>query len=71
MPNKMLFEITYPFSNLNGETVDLFHPTLYYGCNQLSMLGLKLIHVSKMLLLTWINFKLKGVPWRQEHAYVQ
>ena len=26
---------------------ELFHPTLYNGCNYLSMLGLKLIHVSK------------------------
>ena len=25
----------------------LFHPVLYNGCNYLSMLGLKLIHVSK------------------------
>ena len=25
----------------------LFHPTLYNGCDDLSMLGLKLIHVSE------------------------
>ena len=25
---------------------DLFHPTLYIGCNYISMLGLKLSHVS-------------------------
>ena len=25
-----------------------FHPTLYWACNYLSMLGLKLIHVSKL-----------------------
>ena len=36
-------EITYPFPNFNG----CVHLTLYNGCHYLSMLGLKLIHVSK------------------------
>ena len=46
-------EITYPFPNFNGATVDVwewdkqFHFTLYNICNYLSMLGLKLIHVSQ------------------------
>ena len=40
MPSKMWDEITYPFLNFNGAT-------LYNGCNYLSMLGLKLNHVSK------------------------
>ena len=46
-------EITYPFPNFNGATIEVwdgykqFHCTIYIGCNYLSMLGLKLIHVSK------------------------
>ena len=46
-------EITYPFLNFNGSNrwnlgMDKwFHPTVYNGCNYLSMLGLKLNHVSK------------------------
>ena len=53
MPSKVWDKITYPFPNFNSCTVDvlgmdkLFHPTLYNGCNYLSMLGFKLIHVSK------------------------
>ena len=55
MPNEVLEdEITYPLPNFNGTAVEVwewvwFHPTLYDGCrdNYLSMLGLKLIHVSK------------------------
>ena len=48
-PSKVWDEITYPFLNFNGATVEVlqFLPTLYNGCNYLSMLGLKLIHVSK------------------------
>ena len=47
--DKMWNEITYAFPT---PTVILgmdmqFHPTLYYGCNYLSMLWLKLIHVIK------------------------
>ena len=44
-------EITYPFLNFNGATVEVwqfigfFHPTLYSGCNNLSILGSNLIHV--------------------------
>ena len=40
---KVWDEITYPFLNFNG----VFHPILYKVCNYLSMLGLKLNHVSK------------------------
>ena len=46
-------EITDPFLNFNGCTVEVkewisvFHPALYWVCDYLSMLGLKLIHVSK------------------------
>ena len=37
-------EITYPFLFRNGKVI---HPTVYNGCNYLSMMGLKLNHVSK------------------------
>ena len=37
-------KITYPFPNVNDK---LFHQTHYSGFNYLSMLGLKLIHVSE------------------------
>ena len=45
-------EITYPFLNFNSATVEVYewiksHPTLYCACDYLSMLGLKLNHVSK------------------------
>ena len=46
-------EITYPFPNFIGCTVEVwewisnFISTLYNGCDYLSMLGLKLIRVSK------------------------
>ena len=40
--------ITYPFPHFNGwELIKRIHPTLYDGCDYLSMLGSKLIHVSK------------------------
>ena len=44
---KVWNEITYPFWNSNGCTVDVlewitkFHPTLYRACDHLSMLGFK------------------------------
>ena len=51
MSNKVWGGITYPFLNFNGCTVEVYewisNPTLYNGCNYLSMLGLKLNHVSK------------------------
>ena len=49
----MLDEIPYPFPNFNGCTVEClgmdkwFHPTHHNGCNQSSILGLKLNHVCK------------------------
>ena len=42
MSGKVLDEITYPFLNFNGATAHIIN-----GCNYLSMLGFKLIHVSK------------------------
>ena len=49
MPSNVWGEIAYPFLNVNGCTrMDKwFQPTLHNGCNYLSMLGLKLNHVSK------------------------
>ena len=42
MSSKMWDEITYPFPNVNGctvwEWISNFYPTLYNGCNHLSML---------------------------------
>ena len=49
MLSKVWDEMPYPFPNFNGCTVGmdkLFRPTLYNGCNYLSMLGLKLHHIS-------------------------
>ena len=51
MSSEVWDEITYPFPNFNGATVEVweginnFIP--YFGCNCLSMMGLKLNHVSK------------------------
>ena len=56
MHKKVWYEISYPFPFLNFNDCMVqrlqgmdkqFHPTLYNGCNYLSNLGLKLIHVSK------------------------
>ena len=44
MPIKVWDEITYPFRKGRDE---LFHPTLYNGCSCMSILILKLNHVSK------------------------
>ena len=44
---KVWDEITYPFLNFNVTMDKKFHPTLYRACDYLSMLGLKLNHVSK------------------------
>ena len=48
MLGKVSDENTYPFSNFNGETVEVwecrgkqFHPTLYNGCNHLFRKGAK------------------------------
>ena len=38
---------------------EYFHPTVYDECNYLSMLGLKLIHVSKMAPSQWQHI---GMP---------
>ena len=51
MPRKVWDEIIYPFPNFNGCSLGMdekFHPTFYDGCNDLSMLVLKLISVNKM-----------------------
>ena len=50
MSSKMCDEIPDLFPNFNGETIWEWISnfiTLYNGCNYLSMLGLKLIHVNK------------------------
>ena len=63
MSNKVWDEITYPSSNFNGATGEvwewmLFLPTLYYGCNYLSILGLthwgRVTHicVSKLIIVS-------------------
>ena len=55
IPSKMWDEISYPFPKfqwLHHQNLGMdkkFHPILYNGCNYISMLGLKLIHVSKRL----------------------
>ena len=53
MPSKVWDEITCPFPNFNGASVEVgmdkqFHPTLDNGCTYLSVLELTLIHVNKM-----------------------
>ena len=49
MFSKLRDEITYPFANVNGCAVEVWEcvirPILCNGCNYLSMLGLKLIHI--------------------------
>ena len=40
-------EITYPFPNFNGAVDKQLHLTRFWACNYVSMLGLKLNHVSK------------------------
>ena len=50
---KMWDEIAYPFPNFNGATVEVWKCVSNFiphfnGCNYLSMLGLKLVHVRKM-----------------------
>ena len=51
MIKDVLHAIIYPYPYFKFCTVDvwelLFHPTLYNGCNYLSMLELKLNHVIK------------------------
>ena len=45
-------EITYPFTSFNDWSLGIVkkcYPTLYNGCNYLSMLGLRLIHVNKRI----------------------
>ena len=50
---KVCDEISYPFPNFNGCTVEIwewiskFQPTLYLICDYLCMLWLKFIHVNK------------------------
>ena len=44
-------EITYPFSNFNGATVEIamdIHRTFYWAYDYLSMLGLQLNYVSEI-----------------------
>ena len=51
MPSKAWDEITYPFSNFNDATIEVWEwisnfMSLYNRCNCISMMGSKLIHVS-------------------------
>ena len=48
MPSEVWDEITYPFPNFNGATVEVWEWIFYNGCDKLSILGLKLPYVSKM-----------------------
>ena len=51
IPSKGWDEIIHTFLNFNGANFGMnkkCHPILYNGCNYLCMLGLKLIHVSRM-----------------------
>ena len=55
MSSQVWDQITYPFPNFNGitevwEWISNFTPQFYNGCNYLSILGSKLIHVSKRIL---------------------
>ena len=43
----MLYKIIYPFPNFNGKTVEDWEWTFYWVLDYLSILGLKLNHVSK------------------------
>ena len=58
--NDIWDEITYPFLNRWSLGMNMeFHPTLYWACDYLYMLGLKLKYVSKRATealdeLTWI-----------------
>ena len=49
--DKMLCEVAYPFRNFSGWNVQVlewkFHITFYNDCIYLSILGLKLFHVSE------------------------
>ena len=62
--DKVWSEITYPFPNFNGITVEIwewisnFIPTLYWACDYLSILVDKLIHVSK-----------RG-PWKMKDLFI-
>ena len=53
MPSKVWGEITYPFPNFNGCTVELWEwisnsiSPFYDGCNYLSMMGLKFNYINK------------------------
>ena len=55
MHHKVWDEVIHPFPNINGTAVDVclamdkqFHPTPQWACDYISMLGLKLIYVSKL-----------------------
>ena len=56
---KMVNEITYSFPNLHRynrwrlRMDKCFHPTFYWACRYLSMLGLKLIYVTKFVSGLW------------------
>ena len=80
MPRKVWDKFIYPFLNFNGHRWslgkdELFQSTPYNWCNHLSMLGLKLIHVSERgcwdpfywhgltLIPLWMNNHIPSKSW--------
>ena len=63
MPGKVLDDSTYPFPNSNGCTIEmdeLSDPTLYNGCNYLSMFVIK---IAACFIATFPAMKLMGVRY--------
>ena len=64
MPNKVWDEFAYPFPNFKGCTMaKWFHLPQYNGCKYLSILGLKLIRVSKKAPRSRQNAFLMKLPY--------
>ena len=72
--NKMWYKITDPFQNFNSAGVEVWEwmnkfITLYNGCNYLSLLGLKLIHVNKRS--PWASTGTVGsISYIQHHLHI-
>ena len=68
MPSKVRDKFTYPLPNFNVCTVEVwewirnFIPHFYAGCNYLSTLGSKLIHVNKRGPEWWCDSLNQGGP---------
>ena len=74
MPSTLWDQITYPFPNFNGCTVEVWewtshvdHLILYNECNYLSMLSSRLIRVSERVPLQWHHNGLNSVSNHQPH----